>query len=178
MRQIRAGIDALLCAGYRDDKRLGVQSQRSDLVENACELEFYRKEARRLGLRVGELKTTFSYRLSAPVRLFERLVTSLGKRSLADNIRKFLGRLPEQQGLPGASPSKSPSTAGCAGQASQSCPTRIVVDHVADELGGPVWRTFRTKDQLTLLYISGEPNTPGHLYRVIRFMGTSNNDDF
>jgi GT2 family glycosyltransferase/glycosyltransferase involved in cell wall biosynthesis/SAM-dependent methyltransferase len=142
-------------------------------VNDACELEFYRKEARRLSRRVGELKSTFSYRLSAPVRLIERLVTSLGKRSLADNIRKFVGRLPEQQGLPGAPLSKFPSTGRRAGEARQSCPLHPVADHSADELGGASLRTFRTKDHVTLLYISGEPNTPGHLYRVIRFISAA-----
>jgi GT2 family glycosyltransferase len=51
-----------------------------------------RAEIRRLTARVAELKGSWSYRLSAPIRLVERLVASLRKRLAPDALAKFIDR--------------------------------------------------------------------------------------
>jgi GT2 family glycosyltransferase len=69
------------------DQRSGkAEKHRTDLVrELAYQLHQSREEAKRLAARVAELKGSWSYRLSSPVRLVERLVVSLRKRSTRDS---------------------------------------------------------------------------------------------
>ncbi|MGC2776127.1 MAG: glycosyltransferase [Bradyrhizobium sp.] len=53
------------------------------------ELEFYRDEVRRLSARLDEIKSSWSYRFSAPVRLIERTAHSIRKRSLSNNLKRM-----------------------------------------------------------------------------------------
>lgn len=51
-------------------------------------LRHCRAEVNRLNARVIELKSSWSYRIAAPIRLVERAVVSLRKRSLKDNLAR------------------------------------------------------------------------------------------
>jgi hypothetical protein len=69
------------------DRRSDKAEKQADLVrELAHQLHLSREEVRRLTARVAELKGSWSYRLSSPVRLVERLVASVRKRSIRDNL--------------------------------------------------------------------------------------------
>lgn len=77
-------------------------------MTNAVEeqLRRCRVEVDRLNARVAELKSSWSYRISAPVRLVERAMASLRKRPLKENFaracRSAIARLSSSPGNPDA----------------------------------------------------------------------------
>jgi GT2 family glycosyltransferase len=65
-----------------DSKEKGAEDRLEATRQIADELYLYRQEVRRLTLRVAELKSSWSYRVSAPIRLIERAVVSVQKRAV------------------------------------------------------------------------------------------------
>jgi hypothetical protein len=63
------------------DRRIGLTPGAAQARHD--QLNFFRRENRRLQARVKELKSLPSYRLAAPVRAIERLVSSVRKRFAA-----------------------------------------------------------------------------------------------
>jgi hypothetical protein len=51
----------------------------------------FREQSRLLQDELDAIRSSWSYRLTAPIRLVERLVSSLRKRSLRANVKKLGG---------------------------------------------------------------------------------------
>jgi O-antigen biosynthesis protein len=91
-----------------DERSSNAEKQRPDLVrELAYQLHQSREEVKRLTMRVAELKGNWSYRLSSPIRLVERLVASLRKRSMRDSNAIQDSAQPRAADPTGAAPSFS-----------------------------------------------------------------------